>query len=70
MDRAVRNFAEFTGTELAAVAALASRNPARMTGLEAQAGSLEAGRSADLTVLSPGGNVVETILRGQTVARA
>jgi N-acetylglucosamine-6-phosphate deacetylase len=70
MDRAVRNFAEFTGTELAAVAALASRNPARMTGLEAQAGSLEAGRSADLTVLSPGGDVVETILRGQTVARA
>lgn len=65
LDRGVRNFAEFTGADLATAATLASRNPARMVGLDAQAGSLEAGRSADITVLSPKGEVVETILRGQ-----
>ncbi len=65
MDRAVRNFAEFTGVELGKAAALASRNPARMTGLDAQVGSLEVGRAADITVLSAKGDVVETILWGR-----
>lgn len=67
MDRAVRNFAEFTGMEFGVATALATRNPARMTGLDSQVGALEAGRAADLTVLSPRGEVVETILRGQRV---
>ena len=70
MDRAVRNFAEFTGAELGTAAALATRNPARMTGLDSQVGMLEVGRSADLAVLSPKGEVIETILRGQRAAVA
>jgi N-acetylglucosamine-6-phosphate deacetylase len=65
MDRAVRNFAEFTGVEPGEAAMLASRNPARMTGLDAQVGSLEVGRAADITVLSAKGDVVETILWGR-----
>jgi N-acetylglucosamine-6-phosphate deacetylase len=65
LDRGVRNFAEFTGADLSTAAALASRNPARMTGLDAQIGALEVGRSADITVLSPKGEVLETLLRGQ-----
>jgi N-acetylglucosamine-6-phosphate deacetylase len=65
LDRGVRNFAEFTGADLGAAAALASRNPARMTGLDAEVGALEVGRSADITVLSPRGEVLETVLRGQ-----
>lgn len=68
MDRAVRNFAEFTCQGLDKVALLATRNPARMTGFDSQVGALETGRTADLTVLSPKGEVVETILRGQRVA--
>jgi N-acetylglucosamine-6-phosphate deacetylase len=68
MDRAVQNFAAFTGVEFGAVTALATRNPARMTGLDTQVGTLDAGRSADLTVLSPEGKVVEAILRGQPVS--
>jgi len=68
MDRAVQNFARFTGIEFGEAAALATRNPARMTGLDSQVGALEAGRSADLTVLSSNGEVVETILRGRRVA--
>jgi N-acetylglucosamine-6-phosphate deacetylase len=70
MDRAVRNFVEFTGAELGMVAALASRNPARMAGLDAQVGALEAGRAADITVLSSKGEVVETILCGRRVGNA
>ncbi|HZU10827.1 MAG TPA: N-acetylglucosamine-6-phosphate deacetylase [Pseudacidobacterium sp.] len=65
LDRGVRNFAEFTGVDIATAATLATRNPARMAGLEPQAGTLAAGRPADITVLSPKGEVIETILRGE-----
>ena len=34
LDRGVRNFAEFTGASIDDISKLASRNPARMTGLE------------------------------------
>jgi N-acetylglucosamine-6-phosphate deacetylase len=67
LDRGVRNFAEFTGASIDDVSKLASRNPARMTGFEAKAGTLAAGRAANITVLSAGNEVVETILRGQPV---
>jgi N-acetylglucosamine-6-phosphate deacetylase len=67
LDRAVRNFAEFTGADLGTVAALATRNPAKMTGLDSQVGALEAGRAADITVLSPKGDVLETILCGRRI---
>ncbi|MGA8531631.1 MAG: N-acetylglucosamine-6-phosphate deacetylase [Acidobacteriaceae bacterium] len=65
MDRAVRNFMEFTGAGLAQTIALATRNPARMTGLEDQIGTLAPGRSADIAVLSTKNEVVETFLRGE-----
>ena len=67
LDRAVRNFAEFTGATIDDLSKLASRNPARMTGFEAEAGSLAIGRIADITVLSAKNEVVETILRGRNV---
>jgi N-acetylglucosamine-6-phosphate deacetylase len=57
LDRAVRNFAEFTRTPLALAARLASRNPARMAGFSETVGKLEAGRSGDLLVLSGAGEV-------------
>lgn len=65
LDRAVRNFAEFTGAPLAQVAALAGRNPARMTGLDNEVGVLAPGRRADITVLDAKGAVVATILNGE-----
>jgi len=67
LDRGVRNFAEFTGASIDDVSKLASRNPARMTGFEAEAGSLDVGRPANITVLSAKNEVVETILRGRRV---
>jgi len=65
LDRGVRNFAEFTGASIDDVSRLASRNPARMTGFEDQAGSLAVGRPANITVLTAKNEVVETILRGR-----
>ena len=64
LDRAVRNFAEFTGASIDEVSRLASRNPARMIGLESEVGLLAVGHSADITVLSATNEVIETILRG------
>jgi N-acetylglucosamine-6-phosphate deacetylase len=64
LDRGVRNFASFTGSDLAQILPLATRNPAAMTGLENQLGELAVGRRADLAVLSPTGEVQQTILGG------
>ena len=69
LDRGVKNFAAFTDAPIRDVAALASRNPARMTGFASQAGSLAVGRSADITVLSEENEVVDTILRGEVLVK-
>jgi N-acetylglucosamine-6-phosphate deacetylase len=42
---------------------LATLNPARVAGVK-NGGSLETGASADLVVLSPGGEVRTTMVRG------
>jgi len=65
LDRGVRNFMKFTGASLADAAALATRNPARMTGFDGEVGTLKAGRSADIAVLSANNEVIETLLRGR-----
>ena len=65
MDRAVQNFMAFTGAGLAETIGLATRNPARMVGLDDQIGALTVGRSADIAVLSPKNEIVETFLRGE-----
>ncbi|HLJ79807.1 MAG TPA: N-acetylglucosamine-6-phosphate deacetylase [Acidobacteriaceae bacterium] len=64
LDAAVRNFMRFTGVSLQEAAALATRNPARMTGLEEEVGVLAAGRAANIAVLSAREEIVETFLRG------
>ncbi|MBB6142503.1 N-acetylglucosamine-6-phosphate deacetylase [Silvibacterium bohemicum] len=70
LDRGVKNFSAMTGASIREVAALASRNPARMTGFAAEVGSLAVGRSADIVVLSAENDVLDTILRGEILARA
>ena len=70
LDRAVQNFADFTGASIDDVSRLVSSNPARMTGFEAEVGSLDSGRRADITVLSAKNEVVETILRGRALISA
>ncbi len=67
LDRGVRNFIQFTGCGLDTAAVAASHNPAQLLGLDRSWGYLEAGRRADITVLSPGAEVIETFLNGQPV---
>jgi N-acetylglucosamine-6-phosphate deacetylase len=65
LDTAVRNFTRFTGEPLETAVQLASRNPARMAGLDA--GELREGGAADVVVLSPEGSVIETWIAGSRV---
>jgi N-acetylglucosamine-6-phosphate deacetylase len=65
LERAVRNFAEFTGAPFAESLALATRNPARMAGYQDSVGMLAPGRAADIVIFSAKNEIVETILRGE-----
>ena len=65
LDEGLRNFAAYTGAGLADVFPLATRNPARMLGLEDRFGEIAVGRSADFVILSPEQTVVQTFLRGE-----
>lgn len=64
LDTAVRNFMLFTGAPLQEATALATRNPARMTGLDDEVGVLAPGRAANIAVLSSREEIVENFLRG------
>jgi N-acetylglucosamine-6-phosphate deacetylase len=68
MDRAVRNVMQFAQWDLQQAVRLATLNPARVTEAK-NLGSLKAGAVADLVVLSPGGEVRNTILRGAGLAK-
>jgi N-acetylglucosamine-6-phosphate deacetylase len=65
LDRGVQNLMEFTGTSLKTAVVAASRNPSRLMGIDDGWGILEAGRTANMTVLSPSAEVIETFLAGQ-----
>ena len=65
MDRAVRNFVEFTGVPYRVAARYASANPAHMTGFADSYGELAPGRQANITVLAPNGEVRCMLLDGQ-----
>ncbi len=65
LDRGVRNFMAFTGADLEVAVAAASRNPSRLLGLEDSWGALQAGGAANLTVLSPEAEVLQTFLAGR-----
>ncbi len=67
LDRGVRNLMEFTGASPGAAVAAASHNPAQMLGVEEDWGSLEPGRAANITVLSPGFEVMDSFLAGRSM---
>ena len=68
MDRAVRNFARYTGLPLWQVVNMASLNPARSIGVDARKGSLEPGKDADVLITDPDFNVQATFVRGAHIA--
>ena len=56
----------FTDNE---VAAMASENPVKLLGIDGSAGSIEAGKYADLVAIDDNGNVVMTMIRGQVMPK-
>lgn len=65
MNRAVKNFMEFTGCSLPEAVRCASLNPAQLLGVDGQKGSLEVGKDADLVIFDEDFNVHYTILAGE-----
>ena len=71
LDRAVQNFAQFTGAGLRTAVTAASLNPAKLIAQDDRWGAIEVGRSADFAVLGESGDVIETFLGGRPqIARA
>jgi len=66
LDRAVRNVMTFAEWSLQQTLQLVTLNPARVLGISEQRGTITAGGVADLVVLTPGGEVVKTIVAGRT----
>jgi N-acetylglucosamine-6-phosphate deacetylase len=65
LDRAIRNVMSFAGWQLQQAVKLATLNPAQRLGISDQRGLLATGRRADLVVLTPEGQVVQTIIGGE-----
>lgn len=68
LDRALANFVAFTGASVEQGLRLMTANPAAMTGLEEQAGSLAVGGEANLVAVSAEGRLMAAFLRGRQVA--
>jgi N-acetylglucosamine-6-phosphate deacetylase len=68
LDRALTNFLEFTGAPLEQALRLVTVNPATMTGLGDQAGSLAVGQPASLVVVDGAGKLVGSVVNGLPVA--
>ena len=65
MDKAVQNFAAFTGVSMTTSAQMATRNPARLMGIQQRWGSLEVGREANFLALSAEGRIVQSFRAGR-----
>ena len=67
LDRAVRNFRAHTGLPLHEVVNMASLWPARSIGADAEKGSLEPGKDADILLTDEDFNIRATFIRGERV---
>ncbi len=65
LDRALANFLEFTGAPLEQALRLMTVNPAAMTGLSDQAGSVAVGMPANLVAVDGAGKLVGSIVNGE-----
>ncbi|HTZ57491.1 MAG TPA: N-acetylglucosamine-6-phosphate deacetylase [Acidobacteriaceae bacterium] len=65
MDKAVQNFAAFTGVSMTTSTQMATRNPARLMGIQQRWGSLEVGREANFLALSAEGRIVQSFRAGR-----
>ena len=65
LDRAVRNTMNFAGWTMQQALRLVTENPARLLGMTSQKGNIAPGNDADLVVLTPTGEVVQTFVAGR-----
>jgi N-acetylglucosamine-6-phosphate deacetylase len=65
LDRALRNFMEFTGAPLEEALRLLTANPALMTGMGDRAGSVAVGQSASLVAVDRAGKLVGSVVNGE-----
>jgi N-acetylglucosamine-6-phosphate deacetylase len=65
LDRAVENFVKFTGASVENALRLVTTNPAAMTGLGDQVGSVAVGQPANLVAVDAAGELVASIIDGQ-----
>jgi N-acetylglucosamine-6-phosphate deacetylase len=68
LERAVKNFMDFTGCELTDALRMATYNPARYLGINKRKGSLYPGKDADLVALTPDLDVVMTMVEGEIIS--
>ncbi len=66
LDRALANFIEFTGAPLEQALRLLTVNPASMTGVGEEAGSLAVGQAASFVALDETGKLVGSVVNGKT----
>jgi N-acetylglucosamine-6-phosphate deacetylase len=67
MDRAVRNFLDFTGTQAGDVWPVFSLNAARAIKVDDRKGSLQVGKDADCVLVDDTMNVLLTIVEGRII---
>ncbi len=67
LDRALSNFVAFTGASIEQGVRLMTANPATMTGLAVQTGSLAPGMPANLVAVDAAGHLAASIVGGQRV---
>lgn len=65
LDRALSNFVAFTGASLPEALPLLTRNPAAMTGFEADCGRISVGSRADLVALGADGALLASVIGGR-----
>jgi N-acetylglucosamine-6-phosphate deacetylase len=68
LDRAVRNAMKFANCGLQDAVRMATLNPARVAGFAGRKGQLVEGADADIVVLTPDGQPMQTFVAGVAVA--
>jgi N-acetylglucosamine-6-phosphate deacetylase len=69
LDRALANFAAFTGATVEQGLGLLTSNPASMAGLEREAGFIATGRKANLVAVSAEGKLIASFVNGRPFER-
>lgn len=66
---ALKRLMEFTGEAMEDILPLLTMNPARLIGADAQIGSLEVGKDADILILDQHCDVIDTFVKGKKIRK-